>query len=304
MDNRHRHELQQNDLEHFLTHLGPFWEKWGMKILLTLLVIVGGYSAKTYYTQHVEAQHQAAVRDLELATSPESLRAVAQQTSEPGLSAVALLRGADLALSSAVMPEPPTPPTTQPGKTTKPPMSADDRKAALKDAEQMYKAVIEQPSASPVVRFNASIGLAAVAESRSDWDGASKLYRGVIDHAGEYGAIKARAQKRLELLEQLKSPVAFAPEPATQPASMLPGMGESFLPLRSAANAAPSATPAVEGSEKEMLTSNASVAEEKPAVEEKPAAKPVAKPAKPAASEKPAANVKPAKPTTRPAAER
>ncbi|MCX5661687.1 MAG: hypothetical protein NTW19_18570 [Planctomycetota bacterium] len=301
MDNRHRHELDQNDLQHFLTHMGPFWDKWGMPILLGILVAVGGYTGKVYYDRHVDDQHQSAVRDLELATSPESLRGVAQQASEPGIAAVALLRGADLALASAVMPEPPVPPSTQPSEArAKGPLSAEDRKAALKDAEQMYKAVIDQPAAAPVVKLNARMGLAAAAESRSDWEAASKLYQETADQAGLYEVIKSRAQKRQALIAELKSPVAFAPEPATQSASMLPpGMGGSMVPLRSAANPMPPAT-----------TRPADASDETPAAVEQPAApektvapeKPAA-PAKPAA-EKPAAKPAPAKKPAKPAADR
>lgn len=297
MDTQHRHDLEQNDLQYFLTHLGPFWDKYGMTILLVILTIVAIFSGRTFYGRYVDQSHQSAVRDLEMATSPESYRGVAQQSSEPPVAALALLRGADLALASAVLPQPAdaAPPTTQPGLTApgpKGPQTPAERQAALKDAEQMYKGVLDHPAASPVLRLNAKLGMAAVAESRSDWESAGKLYRETIEQATDYDVIRQRAQKRQALLEQLKKPVAFAPEPATQPASQLPsfnfGESKTHLPaaLPTDGDTAPGAEPAAPAAT--APASPAKPAAVKPAAAKPAPAKPAAKPANAGATTQPA----------------
>lgn len=221
MDADHRHELKQNDLEEFLTHSKEFWAKWGNFITIVVLVVVVSVTGYRFYQSRQVSAQEKALADLLSAATPEAYRDLARESDNPVVRTMANLRGADMILLQLSMPEPPNdgpgqgsdgkPATDQKPDAT--PMDPAEREKRLSQAASMYRQVIEQ-SPHVLYAFNARLGLAAVAESLGQWDDAAAEYQRVAtDAAATYPAIAGQAATRLELLDRLKMPLTFAPEP-------------------------------------------------------------------------------------------
>jgi len=205
MDSEHRHELKENDLAEFLHHFGQFWSKWGNSILLGLLiglvVVFGVHHLRTRAAQKLER----ALSDLHLETTPAGLADVAARTDLVAVKAEAYLRAGEMLLTRAVMPD-------APDATS--PRTDEERKLDLDEAQTMLQRVVELPDVSPAFQFNAKLTLAAVAETRHEWDKAAEIYQGVkTDAAKDYPPLADRASMRLAMLDRLKQPVHLVPDP-------------------------------------------------------------------------------------------
>jgi hypothetical protein len=88
-----------------------------------------------------------------------------------------------------------------------------------KEAREAYQRVISQYGDQPVPAATAHLGLAAIAESSSDWDEARKQYEAVKSAANAAPEFKDYADTRLRLLEQIRQPVLVGavPEKAEKP---------------------------------------------------------------------------------------
>ncbi len=200
--------LKENDLEYFLFHLNEWWDKHGFKTLVAVLVVLLAVVGYRWMKQRAAQAQEDAWTELATSTSPESLRMAAAGVSNPVVRASAHLRAADLLVTQArsVTPE-------APGMT--------DRDKALEEAKLMYDAVLADTSLHAVMHFNAQLGLAAVAESRSQWEEAATLYQTLAAKASDFPDLARQAQAKLADLPRLQNPVAFAPDPpapATAPA--------------------------------------------------------------------------------------
>lgn len=213
MDSKHRHELEQNDLLDFLTHFGAWWEKYGMMLMVAVLVVLAAIFAKRFMDNRAASAHEAAWSDLASATSPSAYQAVAKDYKDPSIAALASLRGADLLLQQASRPEPTpgSPAATQP--------AAPSRQQKLEEAARMYQEVVQVADAPAVYRLNAMLGLAAIAEDRGQWNQAQSHYEKIVSQADAYTTIRAQARARLAMLPRLQENVIFASEPASQPAT-------------------------------------------------------------------------------------
>ncbi len=207
MDADHRHELKENDLAEFITHFGQWWSKHGNKLLLSALVISVVILGRQWLHTRSAAAQENAWADLAGATSPDSYRLVALSHDNPTVRAMAYLRGADLLLNEAV---------AGPGDDDN---TANDSakltaQQSLQEAAAMYNQVIQDNQAPLAFHLNAGLGLAAVAEGQRDWPQAKQLYEQVIDQAGAaFPTIAHQAQARLDMLDRLREPVVFAPDP-------------------------------------------------------------------------------------------
>jgi tetratricopeptide (TPR) repeat protein len=245
MDSKHRHELEQNDLVIFLTHFNEWWKKYGQMTLLVILVIVGAFTFTRYYQYNKMQAHESAWGALAQSTSPESYRATAAEN-KGAVQALAYLRGADLLLAQATLPQTKTEQPVQDvnikpaddatktdeNKADAKPENAvtvatpqqQDPKVMLEDARAMYQAVVDDKMVHPVLRINGMLGLASVAESQGDWDTASASYDKAIELAGtRYAVLAQQAAGRKAKLDDIKSPVQFvkatpAPAPKAMPA--------------------------------------------------------------------------------------
>lgn len=230
MESRERDELRENDLEHFLFHINEWWSKHGTRVLvgvLVVLVVIAGY--RFWRASQIQA-HDEAWRDVAATTSPEGLRNVAADHSDPAVKAVALLGSADLLCHQAVTP----------GSNL-----VGTREDALTEAQNAYQAVIDHPQVHAVYKYNAKLGLAAVAEAREDFDAAAAIYREVIEQATAYRDIVTQAKERLEMLGRLREPVVFAPETPEAEASSdpLPSMDAGIDLNAQSADEAPASEP-------------------------------------------------------------
>ena len=239
MDADHRHELHENDLAVFLANFGEWWNKHGNTVLTVLLIAVVVYAGKTWYQSSQAKAHEAAWSDLANATSPGACQSVAESHSDPAVRALAYLRAGDLLLKKASQLE--TQAATEALTGDKPDESqAGDEgedasgqdpdpsdfgsnpgltaSGALETAQSMFRRVVQDDSANPIYRLNALLGLAAVAEGLENWDEAGGHYQSVLDQAGAgYEAISSQARTRLDMIDQLKTPVIFASEPPPPP---------------------------------------------------------------------------------------
>jgi predicted negative regulator of RcsB-dependent stress response len=216
MDSEHRHELKENDLEQFLRNFKEWWGKHGNFLLVVILLAVLVFGGVRLYRGRLRDLHNQAWSDLANATSPEVYRQVVSEHDNPTVQALALLRAGDLQLQRATQP-----PQTDSLGQTKPEttLSPADRQAALEDATGLYQQVLQQDTAPPLIKLNARVGLASIAEARKQWDQARELWEAVKKDAGDtLPVIRAQAEGRLAMLDQLKSPVEFAPDkPAITP---------------------------------------------------------------------------------------
>lgn len=212
MDSQHRHELKENDLVEFLTHFGQWWGKHGGKILTVVLVLAVVVTGKRWFDASTAAATEKAWRDLADTTSPEGYRSVALSHQDPAVRALAYLRGADLLLAKSA--------TASDDQHTTNDSTTAGSSQDLDSAALMYQQVVDDQDVHPAYRLNALLGLAAVAEGRRDWDQARNLYLQVTEQATvHYGAIAERAQSRAKMLDRLKKPVVFAPDPVVIPST-------------------------------------------------------------------------------------
>lgn len=234
MDAEHRHELKENDLAEFLANIGPWWAKYGNRLLAVVLALAVGLAAIRWVQSDRATAREQAWRDLADTTSPDGYRAVAQSHADPSVQALAYLRGADLLLARASAPrqdQAKTQPAPATDGSTPPAPDETDTSVDLENAALMYQQVLDNAQAHTIFKLNARLGLAAVAENRSDWSQAKRQYDEIIDEAaGGHGAIAHRARTRSAMLDQLKKPVAFRIDPAPTPSPNVPTPSEPDNP--------------------------------------------------------------------------
>ncbi len=228
MDSQHRHELKENDLEQALRGAGRWWSAHGRTVLFCILVLLGAGTAFRWYSVNTKTTRDKNWDTLALATTPDKALLASESAHTPGLRNLARLRAADLWLSRAALPNVAGDP------------DADARLPAemLEEAERVYKQILNDQAAAVVFRLNAMLGLASVAESQQRWEDAAASYDRVMQLADKvYPAHATIARKRRDMLDRLKNPVVFAPEPVAIEDVMpetnydLPTIGELAEPL-------------------------------------------------------------------------
>lgn len=202
MDSKHRHELEQNDLQAFFTHFGSWWEKHGTRTLLIVLIVSGVLVGATVYRQSVDQTLNAAWTDLAANEEPNGLRAVASEHDLPEVQALAQLGAADVFLKNALTET-----------------DADKKQQMLRDAADLYDQAMHNQEVHKVYRFNAMLGRASIAESMKDWDAARSHYETLIAQADQYPVILSLAKGRLSMLDQIQQPVVLGPDPEPAPES-------------------------------------------------------------------------------------
>lgn len=214
MDTEHRHELKENDLAEFIANFGETWRKYGNLIVTTLLVLVVGFTAVRWLTARAATAKEQAWRDLAETTSPDGFRAVAIANRDPAVRSLAYLRGADQLLARSAAPANRSDNPLAIESTSAMPNDADIEND-LNSAAQMYEQVIRDEV--PIIyKLNAHMGLAAIAETKRDWEQARDHYESVLALADDtYVNIARRANTRAEMLDRLKELVIFAPDPIT-----------------------------------------------------------------------------------------
>jgi len=92
----------------------------------------------------------------------------------------------------------------------------------LGEAEADYQHVIDAYPSQMLDWAIAELGLAAIAENRSNWDEARKRYEEVQSRADAPDMFKTTAQIHLGLLERMRQPIWVGPYPATSTSATAP----------------------------------------------------------------------------------
>ncbi len=203
------HDQRDSAVRDAVEGFKDFWSRWGNAILLTITAILLIWAAYRFWNSRQDAAYQGAWTDLTLADNPYAFEDVAAKHSDPAVTALAELSAADLLLREAVLPAA----ADASAQASQEGGAADTPEKKLAWAGELYEAVAANPP-HPVYRLRALMGLAQVAETQRAWDQAAQHYEAVVATAGEtYDYYAASAKARLALLEELKQPVVFAPEP-------------------------------------------------------------------------------------------
>lgn len=196
MDSERRNELETNDLREFLDNFKDFWEKHGNKILIFLIVVLGGFAGYNYYNDYQTGEAEDAYNQLAEATTPKALIGLAGEYDM--VHDEAMRRAGDLSLSEARVA-----------------LIADETKKAekaLKQAGSAYTAIAERGK-TVEYQLVGHEGLAKVAVMNNDWSKAKSQYNKVIELAGETHPIQAALAKvSIDQLDLYKNPIAFGPE--------------------------------------------------------------------------------------------
>lgn len=251
---------EQSDLQAARAGFGAWWERWGTYVLVVILVIVGGFAAKRWYTHFKTEAHERRWGDLGRETSPKGLQSLADENRGDPVAAYAYLRAGDLLLNQATFPKANDflPTTTAPASAP-----ASDPAKALSDAEAMYKQALAASPCPKLVAMNSKLGLGTIAEARGNYDAAATEFKVIVAAAAsdaELEPIGKQAQARLDYLSRLRVPIVVAPPlPPTSdkdPFKLidLPKPGSStpqgpVMPFPSAPSEKPSDKPANKGSE-------------------------------------------------------
>lgn len=261
-----RHELKTNALARGLEGLPQYAQLYGNRALLVVIAILALILIVRY---RMESNRQATARareEVEIARrevdrlrdvefwrlgSPENVadfrNEAAQKANDaikqaqalsddPAIRAQAYLVQGDLDWRLANFPE-------LPGATTRPDQlglprlgspSAMTRDDYLKQSESAYGEVLRlAPPGDHLAMTTARFSLAAIAENRRDWDGATRFYQEIINDPQASKGLKDFAQQRIKELDDLRQPPLLA-QNTTQPAvpATLPEMsGVPFGPV-------------------------------------------------------------------------
>ncbi len=202
MDAKERHELKDNDLAEFLEHFGEFWGKHGNGIMVVITIVLVIFVGKRYYNSTQAQTHENAWADLSATSTPQGFRERAiENAGVPAVPQLALLRGAEAYHEQAIQLKQET------GGEDTGVMSA---KESLEAAESMYTQVLDSDT-DAAFRANAAVGLANLAETRSDFTAAGDYWAKAQQIAEEarLTAIATHAQVRAGMLDELAKPIVF-----------------------------------------------------------------------------------------------
>lgn len=191
--------------------------KYSTPVLLVLAIAAGGYVAVTKYKKAQTEKRESAFTEFEAANSspapsPESLKRVAEDHASIGAIAVmSKLRAADAYMDSVRSGLRPGAKVSLSGTLEKPEdaITDEERKTFLSSAETLYSEVAQLASGKTPqlpLRVGAVFGLAAVAESKQDFDGAKAKYE-EVERLTENTQFKMHAdvaKARIAKLDELK----------------------------------------------------------------------------------------------------
>lgn len=236
-----------------------FLKKWGPTLLLAVAIVAGLYVGWQRYQEYQTAQLDAAWGDLDAAlgsANPASLIDIAE--THPGKVGVVLFartRAADLYLQSAIA-------GVAPGATTKPDGSVENpddvltperREQMLSQAAEQYRLVIaasEGDTSKAIQALGGLFGMAAVEESRSQWDAARGFYERAkaLATQADLPDLTKVAERRISSLEEIKKVAALPTEASVRSRAAAPPViapSEIQLPQPAPLGIEPVAPPAI-----------------------------------------------------------
>ncbi|MEQ9460002.1 MAG: hypothetical protein RIG82_03510 [Phycisphaeraceae bacterium] len=212
--------------ESTLIQLRVFYTQHRNKIAAALLIAAACFFVLSLYQQRQRQVLEDSWGRLATATSPASFRTVAEDYPDKPVAQLALLSAADLLLAEASSAR-----------------SADagqvDIEGNLAEAARLYQQALDKAT-QPLIRINALLGLAAVAESQKQWDDAETFYVQATEAAGErYPFLVNISEQRLAMLPELRQGVVIIESSILDDL----GMTEPTSELTPAITPEPSATP-------------------------------------------------------------
>jgi hypothetical protein len=203
-----RHELKKSELEKMMEKAQNFFQVHGTKIFGAIIVIVVIIAAVWYVNNSAKVARQQALEQVlaiqsgrSAGAKPEDLRAIAEETSDSKVAALAWKLYGDTLYNQTLT----------------------DEKANVKDlltqAEQAYNNVINNYSGETLTVAGARLGLGAVYEDQAQWNKAAEAYKQVSsDESLKNTGMQEIAKGKLAALASLEKS-AKSPLPTSQPAT-------------------------------------------------------------------------------------
>ncbi|MHB1155601.1 MAG: YfgM family protein [Phycisphaerales bacterium] len=247
MDSEQRHELQENDLQHFLFHFNEWWKKNGTLMLLAILILVAAVTGWRWYLGKDASEREAAWTDLAGTSSPDGLKEIARRYADrPGLAGYAMLRASDQLGEQAM--------DTAATDNADGQKSQDEIKRLMDGSITLAQQTIDAPQAPglaisgepSLMKLNARLRLAANYETTAQWDLAKAQYEAVRKEAGPYKTLATLADLRLSRIAAIEQPVTLPqapPKPKADPTSATPQKPDAPAPDAPDAAAQPAAAP-------------------------------------------------------------
>jgi tetratricopeptide (TPR) repeat protein len=223
MKAEHRHELKTNELADWIVHFPQWFEENRTSVIVGAVIIAGliAYTIFFYSRQGVVWEQKQAmttslleqltwqketvlqgrvqglgVSDIFLNTVG-SLGAAAEETENPLLSALAMIKKAE-ALRAELHYRPKV-------------AELDVQKYQLEQAKSIYEQALAKAKSEPGIAAMAEYGIALCFEDMGDFEGAQKLYGKIADSAEYQGSsFAARAKFRAKVLSDYEEKVFFA----------------------------------------------------------------------------------------------
>ncbi len=215
-----------------------FLRRFGTPILLLVAVIAGGYALRSHLQQRTADRTEIAFMELEASRgsstpSPDTLSAIAGEYEGVGsVSILARLDAADVLLEAARRGLRPGAKLNAEGDPTTNDdiLTEADRASTLEQARGLYQLAADEALKSDgkrILAAGALFGLAAVAESKGEWDLARTTYQRIVELVKGTAAERhgATAQARMDFMEALKN------APGLPARSALPPLPPELQPL-------------------------------------------------------------------------
>jgi hypothetical protein len=207
-----------------------FLRRFGTPILMVAAVIAGGYALRSHLQQRTADRTELAFTDLEASRgsatpSPDTLSAIAKDYEGVGsVSILARLEAADVLLEAARRGLRPGASLNAEGDPTTNDdiLTEADRASTLEQARGLYQLAADEALKSDgkrILAAGALFGLAAVAESKGEWDLARSTYQRIVELVKGTAAERhgLTAQARMDFMDALKNAPALPAKASLPP---------------------------------------------------------------------------------------
>ncbi len=237
-----RHKLKTNELAESLEHIPEFFQVHGKNITLGIVIVVVLLLAVVFWRKHqsslseqqaiqlgqvlsqieqkkqdaaMYAQDEKSGAPYNVTGETSSLGTLAQGARSKGLQVSALLKQADTLHSQLLF--------------SNTDLSADQKNTLFQQIQDIYNQVLRTYPEDVHATGAAHLGLGILAEEAGNWDKAREQYQTIIDvkdtaYAGTVYPIKA--EKRLNQLNEISTPIVFPPAPAVRETPEASGAAE------------------------------------------------------------------------------
>ncbi len=229
MKSEHRHDLKTNELAEWLINF-PQWARKNRTVIIYVSIVAIFAAVAFYWKRHqtkviipreqidftnaitplpqnkmqiVQAQLQGFDTSYNLITFSKNLRAIAQNTKNDTIAALAFIKSAHI-LRTELHYRLET-------------VSEQDVKTQIDEAKVYYNNAIEKSSANPSLTAMAKLGLGLCEEELANFAGAEQIYRDITENPlFESTVAAAQAKQRLDTMADYQKKITFRPSPVPQ----------------------------------------------------------------------------------------